>query len=326
MSRRTGLHLGLAAAFAAGTSLLLWLLFAPTGLEDYDAHRYDPPPPAPDALTATWFGTTAVLLSDGVTSVFIDPFFSRPGGLINVLRNVEVTPDEAAIRDWLARARIERLDAVAVSHSHYDHAMDAPRVAQLTGAMLLGSRSTANIGRGGGLPEERIIVAQSGLPIAAGAFRVTFIESSHAGATGGRPRGEIAQPLRPPARILDYRQGGTYSILVEHPQGRVLHHGSAGFVPGMLKLRRADVVLLGIAAMPDLGDYLAEVVDAVAARRIIPVHWDDFTRPLAAPLVPMPLMVDLRAFFAHLRKRPELSVQTLELGRRVALFPPQPAT
>ena len=321
MKRRL-LHFGLGGVFAAGAALLLWLMLAPSGLDEYAAHRYDPPPPAPDALTATWFGTTAVLLSDGTTSVFIDPFFSRPGGVINLLRNVEVVPDEAVIRDWLARAQIEKLDAVAVSHSHYDHAMDAPLVAKLTDAALLGSMSTANVGRGGGLPEDRLVVMQSGLAVTVGAFRLTFIESRHAGATGGRPIGDIVQPLRPPARVMDYRQGGTYSILIEHPQGRVLHHGSAGFLPGMLKLRRAEVVMLGVAAMPELEPYLAEVVDAVAARRVMPVHWDDFTRPLDAPLVPLPLMVDLRKLFREIGKRQDLTVQTFELGRRVVLFPP----
>jgi L-ascorbate metabolism protein UlaG (beta-lactamase superfamily) len=155
-----------------------------------------------------------------------------------------------------------------------------------------------------------------------GSFEVTFVESDHAGASGGRPTGDILQPLVPPARYLDYRQGGTFSILIGHPQGRVLHHGSAGFVPGALAGRRADVVLLGVALLPDLGDYLKHVVDATGARRVMPVHWDDFTRPLDAALLPFPLVVRLDRFFETMaRERADLAVQALELGRRVALFP-----
>lgn len=302
-----------------GAAAIALVYLVRPGLDQEAAHRYDAAP-RPGALTATWFGVTAVLLSDGEHALFVDPFFTRPVGLINLLRNVPIAPDEALIRDGLARAGVTKLDAVLVSHSHYDHAMDAAVVAQLTGAHLAGSASTANVGRGGGLDETRIDTIRPGEPLLYGPFKVTFIESRHAGATGGAPTGDITAPLHPPATYFDYRQGGTFSILIEHPQGSLLHHGSAGFVPGALKGRHADVVFLGIALLPDLDGYLANTVDAVGAKRLIPVHWDDFTRPLSEPLLPMPVVVRLEHFFDRMQQRPDLVVQTLAVGKPVALF------
>jgi len=310
-----------AAGLVAAAAVVLTLIWQwRPGLEAYAARAYTAPPAA-GALTARWLGVTAVLLSDGAHAVLVDPFFTRPRGFWRLLLNRPIAPDEALIQDWLARAGVTRLDAVLVSHSHYDHAMDAGVVARLTGATLMGSASTLSIGRGAGLPDAQLQALNFG-PVSFGPFQVTFIESRHAGATGGEPTGEIMRPLVPPATYLDYRQGGTYSILIAHPRGRVLHHGSAGYVPGALKDFRADVVFLGVALLPELPAYLGEVVDAVGAHRVVPIHWDDFTRPLDQPLRPFPLVVRLDRFFKHLaEQRPDLAVQTLELNQPVSLFP-----
>lgn len=298
---------------------LLWQRAERAGLDRLAAHAVAPVSPAPGALTATWLGVTAVLLSDGAHTLLIDPFFSRPPLWRVALGTLR--PDERAIREGLARAGVTRLDAVLVSHSHYDHAMDAGAVAQIAGAALMGSPSTLNIGRGAGLPETRLIDASDGAVHSFGDFRLRFIASRHAGLGGGRPTGDIEAPLSPPAHALQYRQGGTYSIAIEHPQGRVLHHGSAGFEPGALRELRADVVFLGVALIEDLPAYLRETVDAVQARRVVPVHWDQFGRPLQAPLRAMPLAVDLPAFFDGMaRERPQLRVEVLPPYRAVPLF------
>jgi hypothetical protein len=56
-------------------------------------------------------------------------------------------------------------------------------------------------------------------------------------------------------------------------------------------------VFLGIGALGKQGtDYRAalwrEVVLAVGARRVVAVHWDDFTVGLDRPLQPMPYLAD----------------------------------
>ena len=308
-------------ALTGGAGTAAWMSFHRPGLEEYAAHRYVSPPAGERALTATWLGTTAVLLSDGEHSLMVDPFFTRPEGWLRLMTNRQIAPDEEIIARGLSKVRLANLAAVLVSHSHYDHAMDAAVVARLSGAVLAGSESTANIGRGGGLPDAQIRVIKNNEPMTFGSFTVTFIPSRHAGATGGRPTGDITAPLKSPARYLDYKQGGTYSILVEHALGAVLLHGSAGFVSGALKGRKADVVFLGIALREDLGAYLVETVDEVGAQRVIPTHWDDFTRSLNKPLIPNIAGVHLRDFFEDMaRDRPDLQVQTLEFGEPVVLL------
>ncbi|WP_237737190.1 MBL fold metallo-hydrolase [Rhodococcus sp. 21391] len=76
-------------------------------------------------MHATFLGVSTILLSDGETSLMTDGFFSRPPLLRSVLRPLR--PDGAAVDRALTRTRTDRLAAVLVAHSHYDHAMDSRR-------------------------------------------------------------------------------------------------------------------------------------------------------------------------------------------------------
>ena len=114
------------------------------------------------AVTVRFTGTSTLLFSDGETSWMVDGWFSRPGPFSLLFG--KVGPDLAAIGQGLAANEVSTLAAVFAMHSHYDHAMDSPEVARRTGAVLLGSESTANIGRGWGLPESQIQVVADRAP------------------------------------------------------------------------------------------------------------------------------------------------------------------
>ena len=64
-----------------------------------------------------------------------------------------------------------------------------------------------------------------GEPMRFGRFEVTLIRSQHF--PHGMAMGEIREPLIPPARALDYLDGGAFSVLIAHPAGTLLVQGSA---------------------------------------------------------------------------------------------------
>lgn len=68
-------------------------------------------------------------------------------------------------------------------------------------------------------------------------------------------------------------------------------HASANMRAGALDGRRADTVYLGIGTLgkqsPSFRDtYWRTYVADTGARRVIPIHWDNFTRGLDRPLTP----------------------------------------
>ena len=244
------------------------------------------------AVSVRFTGTSTLLLSDGETAWIVDGWFSRFGPL--AMLGGEVAPDLEAIERGLARNEVDRLAAVIPVHSHYDHAMDAPEVARRTGALLIGSESTANIGRGWGLPEEQIRVVRGGERLRLGDFEVTLVATKHFQFADpelreralGSPR--IETPLEPPVGIFEYRVGQPFALHVVHPRGRFLVQGSAGYEVGGLEGLEADVVFLGIGGLGTQTEayrerYWRETVGRSGARRVVAIHWDSLMGPIEGP-------------------------------------------
>ncbi len=256
-------------------------------------------PPADGNLRCMFLGNSTILITDGESSILTDGFVSRPG-LVQVGTRT-IGPKDAEIRKALNLSGIRRLDAVICAHSHYDHAMDAPVVAELTGATVIGSDSTLNIARGYGLGENQLRATEVNRPFVVGNFEIELRESIHS--PKGKFVGFIESPLAAPARASCYRMAECYSIIIRHlpaegdPNGTVVVHASANFLPGVLEGVTANTVFLGITLIGKQGEqfresYWNETVRTVGARNVIPVHWDDFFRPLSEPLVPLPYLAD----------------------------------
>lgn len=285
------------------------------------ADRFDVPE-AGGAFAATFLGVSSVLVDDGETAVLTDGFFSRPSmGRVLLGR---VAPDDARIDAVLRRAGIDRLALVAPVHTHFDHAMDSAAVVRRTGAVLAGGSSAAHIGRGAGLPEDRILEVTPGEPRRFGGFTLTWLESEHC--PPDRFPGTIDAPVVPPTRAGAYRCGEAWSILVEHASGRTaLVQGSAGFRAGALAGRTADVAYLGVGQLglqdrTYLRTYWAETVEATGAREVVLLHWDDFFRPLHLPLRALPYAGDdldvTMEVFADLARRQGVGLHFPTVWRR----------
>ena len=277
-------------------------------------------------LNITWLGTATVLISDGKTRLLSDGFFSRPSLLS--LATGPIEPDPARIRQALDTHQVGSLDALMVLHSHYDHAMDAPLVARDTGALLLGSESSANVARGLGLDESQIQVVTPGQPVEVGDFSVTFLPSDHVPqnplinmATGMDEA--ITTPLQPPAWAGAWKEGESWTVMIEHDYGNVLLQGSAGYREGQLDGYRADLAMVssvGLFRQTDQyqADYFRNTVAATGAHTVVPIHWDDFFAQLAGhDTPPLPWLVEhLNGSFQSLAGPAE------EMGSRFLVISP----
>ncbi|TDP28409.1 MBL fold metallo-hydrolase [Nocardia ignorata] len=260
------------------------------------------------ALQCAFLGTSSVVLRDHRTTLLTDGFISRPR-LGRVALGGALHPDRPAIAATLDGLGLTEAASIVVTHSHYDHALDAPTVATILDAEMIGSHSTREIARGHDFDLRRYRLARAEKPRSYGDFTISIRDSEHS--PGDRCPGEISGPLTPPARARQFRTGETYSVHFAHPAGNVIVHGSAGYRPDCLAGLHADVIFLGVGALGRQDGafrrrYWDETVVAVGTRRVIPVHWDRFWRPLTEPMRPMPRLFDnFRSTVRFLRDRAE---------------------
>lgn len=262
--------------------------------------------PKDGAVKVTFLGTAALLFDDGETQILVDGFFSRPS-LLSVAGKIET--NKKLVDGVLKREKMERLKALFITHSHYDHSFDVPYIAKKTKAKLYGSASTLNVGRGGDVPEEQLVQFEAGKDYKVGQFTVTVVKSKHSPPIKGinDDLGQtIDKPLRQPASFKDYKEGGSFDFLIQRGGHSVLVKPSANYVEGALDKVRADVLFLGTATLgkqpKKTQDTIYEqTVEKVKPKLVVAIHWDNFFLPLNEHLEPFgKLLDDIHAGFDFL--------------------------
>src|SRR5258708_687185 len=110
--------------------------------KSYITHLYKNPPTNKNSgITITWLGTASELISDGETALLIDPFITHNAGIIDIITNRHVLHSDSKNYDkWIAPLHIP-IKAMLITHSHFDHILDAGEVGKRTQATLIGSES-----------------------------------------------------------------------------------------------------------------------------------------------------------------------------------------
>lgn len=248
-------------------------------------------------MKVTFFGTTTLLFDDGKDQILFDCHFTRPS-LLKYIGGSEATDTKLA-DELLKLHKVDRLKAIFVSHTHHDHVMDVPYVANKTGATVYGSYSAMNVCRGGNVDESQMVEFKAEDSFEVGDYKIKVIKSLHSKPTIlNNDLGEtINEPLVQPAKLRNYKEGGSYDFYVEHGDRKYLIRPSFNYIEHQLDGYECDVLFLGVAGLAKADEatekkFFEETVEKVKPELIIPLHWDNFFSRLDEPIIGMPSFVE----------------------------------
>ncbi|KOS64330.1 MBL fold metallo-hydrolase [Lysinibacillus agricola] len=249
-----------------------------------------------DEVKVTFLGTSSLLFDDGNTQLMIDGFISRPP-LLKMLPLSTVKTDADAVNNVFHKIGIDhnKLRGLFIAHTHYDHALDLAYIAKQIGTHVYGSESAINIGLGEGINVDQMSVYEVNKTMQLGDFTVTVLQSKHSPTFDEGEK--INEPLKQPAIALNYHEDSSYDFLITHHNKKFFVKPSANYIEGALDDIRADVLFLGIGVLGAQDEnfqnmYYEQTVRKIQPKLIIPIHWDNFTKPLTDALEAMPKFAD----------------------------------
>lgn len=256
-----------------------------------------------------WLGTAGFAIEYRSHVLLIDPYLTRAS--LSRCLFAPLRTDTALVQRHAPRA-----DAIVLSHTHFDHALDAPAIARQTGARVFGSESAVHLCRSHGLPDAQLECVQTdthGALHAAevGPFRLRFWPSAHSAIFLGRVPfpGEIADCTDVPMRTEAYRCGAVFAVEIEVAGRRLFHVGSAELVERRWRVGPVDLALACVAGWTSTERYPERLVAALSPGAVLFHHWDNFLHGLDSGARALPAMR-----FAALIDRLDAAAPGLKIG------------
>jgi L-ascorbate metabolism protein UlaG (beta-lactamase superfamily) len=286
------------------TICALFLLAAPiahAGLGKYPSlivADKDPSAPAPaNAIRVTYLGVNGFQFETGKHTLLVDPYFTRVGFWPAAL-NQRIESNPQRVSEGLKHV-CPHVEAILVTHAHFDHLLDVPDIAKQTGARIFSGPTAIRLVESVGISPNQCETVQPGSTRAISPWTIRVLNAQHDRLFGKVPfercpRGAPGQgemPLRRPVKVSDWCVGEPLAFVIEAAGKRIyIDSGGVPGTPPSVELgcvhhsefvpRRIDLAILGVA-LPDSRARFTEVVRQLEPRYIFPSHEDDMFAPFA---------------------------------------------
>ncbi len=282
-----------------GQLLLLVRAGDSAGLQKYSSLVVaDESPTAPtprDSIRVTYLGVNGFQFENGKHVLLVDPYFTRVG-LWPAALNQRIESNPQRVSEGLKHVG-PHVDAILVTHAHFDHLLDAPAIAKRTGAQILSGPTAIRLAESVGISPNQCETVQPGSTRTINRWTIRVLKAQHDRLFGKVPfercpsgiPGQGQLPFKRPVKASDWCVGEPLAFLIEAAGKRIYidsggvpgapPNAGTGHVPRSESLPwRIDLAILGVA-LPDSRARFAEVVRQLEPRYIFPSHEDDMFVP-----------------------------------------------
>ncbi|MBJ3811776.1 MBL fold metallo-hydrolase [Streptomyces flavofungini] len=245
-------------------------------------------------VTYRWLGTSGWRVDLGAAgkragrhrTVLVDPYVTRfPTGLFSGAFDpaTRLRTDKPLVRRHAGTPEV-----ICVTHTHWDHLNDVPFLARATGARVIGTETTYHVLRSFGVDAAQLCVVKGGEVLDFDGYVVEVASSRHsrnAAYSYFAPGTLNAPPATAPRTVADLPEGDTLAFKVT-PDGApsALFMGASDFDERSFAGLAPDLAMIAVASAESTYRYVPRLLAALGRPGVVvPVHWDDFERPLSEP-------------------------------------------
>ena len=265
-------------------------------------------------LTLRSLGVSGFELTDGTTTVLLDPTPTRPDPTALITGPIDADPK-------LGEQLCPKADVILVNHTHFDHALDVGAIAKRTGALVVGSQNTVNLALSRDVAKEKTRVVHAGDQLTVGSFTIDVRGSRHTDIVVSQPMSGVISPTAGPLWFWNYALDDTLTYRLSAAGSTVWFHPTSTYEPGELGGLSAKTLIVGVTGEKQSRKKIDGLLGESHAARILPTHFDNFFQPYERGLALMPGLDLDEARQLFLDADPKLEWGVLELGESIALPP-----
>lgn len=234
-----------------------------------------------EGLKLRFLGVSGYELTDGVTTVLMDPTPTRPDPVQLITGPIDADPALGA--KWCPKA-----DVILVNHAHFDHALDVGAIARRTGALVVGSQNAVNLALSRGVPVEKTRVVKSGDTLTVGAFTIDVRSSRHTDIVVSQPMSGLVPPDAKPTWFWGYALDDTLAYRLTANGTSVWFHPTSTWAPNELGGLTAKTLIVGVTGEKQTPEKVKGILGEAHPKRVLPTHFDNFFQPMDKGLALMP--------------------------------------
>ena len=258
-------------------------------------------------MELTWLGTAGFQIKTDERLFLIDPYLSR---------NTAARPNQKLVPSDISAA-----DQIFVSHGHFDHILDIPKIAAKTGCRVYCCPVAADTLKQNGLAGDKIQeVSEDGYTAAFDRYRASAFFSQHV----KFDRWLLIKTLT----RINFRIPRYLPLMKQYPVGQVLswqfdlegrvvqHFGSGGSTRKELEKvarQEIDILLVPLQGHSRICDIALKYVQIIKPRLVIPHHQDDFFPPIST-------YVDIRPFLKAVKHTcPHTEIRIMQINEAITI-------